>query len=97
MNNPIVDPELGLSIDPLLEKELEEKLIKKVNPDGSISKVMDKKTRTRKATQTTGLSKSKRRLIAKKAAKTKKKDVGGVKKANRKRKKTVKKRKNLGL
>jgi seryl-tRNA synthetase len=79
------------------EDELDEKIVKKVNPDGSIKKVLDKKTRTRKATQTTGLSKSKRRLIAKKAAKTKKKDLGGQKKALRKRKKTNKKRKNLGL
>tara|TARA_R110000851_G_scaffold78053_11_gene172217 strand:+ start:1584 stop:1832 length:249 start_codon:yes stop_codon:yes gene_type:complete len=77
--------------------DIDEAIVKKVNSDGSISKVLDKKTRARKATQTTGLSKSKRRLIAKKAAKTKKKDLSGQNKANRKRKKTLKKRKNLGL
>jgi hypothetical protein len=76
---------------------IDEAIVKKVNSDGSISKVLDKKTRSRKATQTTGMSKSKRRLIAKKAAKTKKKDLSGQNKANRKRKKTLKKRKNLGL
>lgn len=81
----------------LESEELDEKIVKKVASDGSISKVLDKKTRARKATQTTGLSKSKRRLIAKKAAKTKKKDLGGVMKANRKRKKTLRKRSNLGL
>ena len=86
--------DLKLVVD---NEELEEAIIKKVNPDGSISKVLDKKTRARKATQTTGLSKAKRRLIARKAVKTKKKDVSGVKKANRKRKKTNRKRSNLGL
>lgn len=93
------DKSLELALGHELEEseQLDEFLVKKVNPDGTITKLKDRKTRKRLATQTTGISKSKRRLIAIKATKTKRHDVGGQKKALRKRKRTLKKRKNLGL
>lgn len=82
--------------------ELIERIVKRVSmtdrkAGGSlVSKVKDKKTRARKATQTTGLSKSKRVKTARKAAKTRKRDKAGQRKANKKRKKSMKKRDQLG-
>ena len=77
--------------------QVDEKLVKAVDSKGHVTKKKDRKTRSRLATQTTGISKSKRKLIARKATRTKKHDVAGQVRAGRKRKKTLRKRKNLGL
>lgn len=79
------------------DDELMEKIVKKVDKKGGITRVLDKKTRSRRATATTGLSKAKRRLIARKAVKTKKRDKSGQRTALRQRKRTLRKRKALGL
>lgn len=91
------------AISESLESEAEEvdqlceAIVKRVDSRGQISRVLDRKTRRRRATQTTGLSKSKRRLIARKAVRTKKKDQAGQRKALKRRKRTLRKRKALGL
>lgn len=82
----------------LLENyDLSEAIARHVDATGNISRRKDRKTRARQATQTTGLSKSKRRQIARKAAKTKRADVGAQKQAVRKRKRAIRKRDSLGL
>lgn len=82
----------------LLENyDLSEVIARHVDSSGEISRRKDRKTRSRQATQTTGLSKSKRRQIARKAAKTKKADKGGQLRAVRKRKRAIRKRDSLGL
>lgn len=77
--------------------ELDEEFVKRVTPAGQIIRLLDRKTRERRATQTTGLSRAKRKLIARKAARTKRQDKGGQLRALRKRKRTLRKRRALGL
>lgn len=98
--------ERGLTVeDACVELKLSEKMVKKVSvadrkAGGSlISKKKDRKTRARKASQTTGLSKSKRQKTARKAAKTRKRQKGTSvdRKAKKTRAKSMKKRKQMGL
>lgn len=77
--------------------ELDEAIVKRVDNTGQITRVLDRHTRARRATQTTGLSRAKRKLIARKALRTKKQDKSGQRKAVRRRKRTMKKRHALGL
>lgn len=79
------------------DEPINEVHVKRVNSAGQVSRVKDRKTRQRNAYQTTGLSKSKRRQIARKAAKTKRANPSIKTRANRKRKKAMKKRAALGL
>ena len=76
---------------------LDEALVKTVSSTGEIVKKKDRKTRTRLATFTTGLSKSERTQRARKASKTKKANIGSIRMATRKRKRALRKRKALGL
>lgn len=76
---------------------INEVIVKRVDSKGTITKVKDRKTRQRLATQTTGLSKSKRTLIARKAAKTKRANPAGKRRALRKRKRAMARRKIMGL
>lgn len=78
-------------------EDIQETIVKRVNALGVISRVKDRETRKRLATQTTGLSKSTRRQIARKAAKTKRAKPSIARKATRKRRKAMKKRAALGL
>ncbi len=94
----------GLSFEEVCEKfNLNERMVKSVSVGRQklggplIKRQKDRETRKRKATQTTGLSKSKRVKTARKAARTRKRDVSGKRIANKKRKKSLKKRKQLGL
>lgn len=92
--------ELGIDSDQLDENDLErieEQLRRRVTSTGNISRVQSRKVRSRRATATTGLSKSALRLRARKAAKTKKRKPGDTKKALRKRARALRKRKQLGL
>lgn len=92
------EPELAIACGSLLEDmQLNEFIVKHVSSKGEVTKKKDLKTRQREATQTTGLSKSARRQIARKAAKTKKANPSVQLKANKKRNKAMKKRKLLGL
>ncbi|WVX87453.1 head scaffolding protein [Vibrio phage EniLVp02] len=79
------------------ELELVENIVKRVHKDGSIERVLDRKTRKRRATQTTGLDTATRKLIARKAARTRRNDKGGVVRAMRQRKRTLNKRKAMGI
>lgn len=80
-----------------MENELDEAIVKRVDKKGGITRVLDRKTRARRATQTTGLGKAKRRKIARKAVKTKRQNKGVQRRALRQRKRTLRKRKALGL
>lgn len=97
-NTATTDGELALALASLVESiTIEEAIVKHVDSRGAITKTKDKKTRQRMAFQTTGLTKAKRRQIARKAVKTKRANPSIGVKAKRKTKKAMKKRKALGL
>lgn len=79
------------------EEQLNEFIVKHVSSHGEVTRTKDRKTRERNAFQTTGLSKAKRRQIARKVVKAKKANPSGQVKGMRKRKKALKRRKALGL
>lgn len=79
------------------EMELNEFIVKHVSSRGEITRTKDRKTRQRNAFQTTGLSKAKRRQIARKATKTKRANPSIQVRGERKRKKARAKRKAFGL
>ena len=92
------EPEIAVVLGSLNENViLSEYIVKHVNAKREISKTKDRKTRKLQAFQTTGLSKSKRREIARKASKTKRANPGGQRRAIKKRNKALKARKMLGL
>lgn len=92
------DPETAIILGALNENmQLNEFIVKRVSSRGLVTRVKDRKTRERQAFQTTGLSKAKRRQIARKATKTKRANPSVQNRAGRKRKKAMKKRKALGL
>ncbi len=92
------DTDLAIAMGSLNEElQLNEFIVKRVNSRGEVSRVKDRKTRERQAFQTTGLSKAKRRQIARKATKTKRANPSIQTRAGRKRKKALRKRKALGL
>lgn len=76
---------------------LNEFIVKSVNSKGIITRRKDRKTRQLQATQTTGLSKARRRQIARKAAKTKRANPGIQVRAQRKKKRAMAKRRAMGL
>lgn len=77
-------------------EEVKEAIVKRVSSKGKVTRRKDRKTRQKRATQTTGLSKSKRRQIARKAARTKKANPATQRKASRKQKRAMRKRKSMG-
>ena len=79
------------------EMQLDEFIVKHVSSRGEITRTKDRKTRARNAFQTTGLSKAKRRSIARKATKSKRANPSGHARGLRKRKKAMKRREALGL
>lgn len=92
------EPELAIAMGSINEDlQLNEFIVKRVNSRGDVSRVKDRKTRERQAFQTTGLSKAKRRQIARKATKTKRANPSTQVRGERKRKKAIRKRKALGL
>ncbi|MGL6228654.1 MAG: hypothetical protein ACRC3J_05540 [Culicoidibacterales bacterium] len=74
-----------------------ETIVKHVDSRGTITRKKDRHTRARLATQTTGISKSKRRAIARKMAKTKRANPSATIRANRKRKRAMNRRKSMGF
>lgn len=93
-----VYPEFAVALGCLNEgMPLNEFMVKHVSAAGTITKTKDKKTRQRQAFQTTGLSKSARRRIAMKAAKTKRANPSSQITAKRRKAKAMKKRAMLGL
>lgn len=79
------------------EDQLNEFIVKHVSSRGEITRTKDLATRKRNAFQTTGLSKAKRRQIARKATKTKRANPSIQVRGERKRKKARAKRKAFGL
>ena len=71
------------------EEQLNEFIVKHVSSRGEVTRTKDRKTRERNAFQTTGLSKAKRRQIARKVVKAKKANPSGQVKGLRKRKKAL--------
>jgi len=78
------------------ESDLEEKIVTSFDSTGGRVKKKDADTRKRQANQNSSLSKADRKKIARKAAKTKKRDVAGQRKTQKKRKKALKKRDQAG-
>lgn len=93
------EPEIAIAIGALNEDmQLNEYMVKHVSAKGEITRTKDRETRARLAFQTTGLSKARRRQIARKAVKTKRANPSIQKKAGRKFKRAMKRRKQiLGL
>jgi len=97
-NTCAVDLNLALACASLVESmTIQEVIVKHVDSRGTITKTKDRETRKRNAFQTTGLSKAKRRQIARKAVKTKAANPSIGVHAQRKTKKALKKRKAMGL
>lgn len=91
-------PEFAVALGSIVESlPLNEFIVKHVDSKGQITKTKDRKTRQRLAYQTTGLSKSERRRIARKASKTKRANPSTQIRAKRKTKKALQKRKMYGL
>lgn len=92
------DTDLAVVMGSLNEDmQLNEFIVKHVSSRGEVTRTKDRKTRQRNAFQTTGLSKAKRRQIARKATKTKRANPSTTVRAQRKKKKAMRKRKALGL
>ncbi|BAQ22840.1 head scaffolding protein [Edwardsiella phage PEi20] len=92
------DIEMGIALGSLNEEmQLDEFIVKHVSSRGELTRTKDRKTRERNAFQTTGLSKAKRRQIARKASKTKRANPSIQVRGERKRKKARAKRKAFGL
>lgn len=90
------EPEMAVAIGSIVENmELNEFMVKHVDSKGNMTRTKDRKTRERQALQTTGLSKSARRAIARKASKTKRANPSGQIKAQKKTKKARLKRKSM--
>lgn len=77
--------------------ELLEALVKRVSSDGTIRKTLSRKIRKRRATLTTGISKADLKLRARRAARTRKRSPGVVRKSIRKRRKAMRRRKQMGI
>lgn len=92
------DIEAGIALGALNEEmQINEFIVKHVSARGELTRTKDRKTRERNAFQTTGLSKAKRRQIARKATKTKRANPSIQVRGERKRKKARAKRKAFGL
>lgn len=96
----LIDEDATLALAMLSLQEgltLSEVIVKHVDSKGVITRKKDRDTRKRLAYQTTGLTTAKRRLIARKAAKTRKANPTIVVRAMRKKKRAEKRRAAMGL
>lgn len=96
----LIDEDATLALAMLSVHEgltLSEVIVKHVDAKGNITRKKDRDTRKRLAYQTTGLTTAKRRLIARKAAKTRKANPTIVVRAMRKKKRAEKRRAAMGL
>lgn len=91
-SNPFMAVALGSICESM---PLNEFMVKHVSSKGELTRTKDLKTRQRLAFQTTGLSKSARRQIARKAIKTKKANPNVQIRAQKKIKKAKQKRKSM--
>ena len=81
----------------ILKNTLEENLRRRVNSAGKVSKVRSRQVRSRRAVQTTGMSRSQLKRRARRAAITKKRNPAMMRKALKKRRKALRKRKSMGI
>lgn len=81
--------------DDTIDEVIQESMQKRVSSDGSVRKTRNQKQRSKRATRTTGMSKAALRRRGKKSAKTRTR--GSQKDAKRKRKKSMRIRKRMGL
>lgn len=96
----MIDEDATLALTMLSLQEglsLSEVIVKHVDAKGNITRKKDRETRKRLAYQTTGLTTAKRRLIARKAAKTRKANPTIVVRAMRKKKRAEKRRAAMGM
>lgn len=97
-NLAVSEPHLALAMMSIVEGvTLDEVIVKHVDSRGNVERKKDRKTRERNAYQTTGMTKSQRRQIARRALKTKRANPSITTRAQRKRKKALRKRAALGL
>lgn len=98
--------ELGIQLESIDDLEsisdddlsnLHEQMQRRVTSRGNVSRVKNKKTRSRRATSTTGMSKTALRKRARKSARTRKRKPGQVRKAIKKRNRALRKRKNMNI
>lgn len=87
--------ELGLTVEEF--EDLLESTTRRVSSSGQIKRIPNKKRRTQRARQTTGMSKTERKRRAVRAARTRKRNPGSVRKAVRKRKRAMRKRRSLNI
>lgn len=90
-----IQEELDISDDEM--DEIMEATQRAVNSSGAVRRVKSRAARSRSAGQTTGLSKTERKRRAIKAARTKKRNPAGLRKAMKKRNKAIKKRKMMNI
>ena len=86
---------LEISVDDA--SALYEQIVKTVNSSGVVTRKVSRDIRARRAALTTGISKSKLKLRARKAARTKKQNPMIGVRALRKRRKALRRRKQMGL
>lgn len=92
------EPELAIAMLSVIENvTINEAIVRHVTSQGDVIRKKDRKTRERNAFTTTGLSKAKRREIARRAVKTKRANPSIARKAEKKRKKALRKRAALGI
>lgn len=77
--------------------ELMENIKKRVNAKGQVRKIRSREYRSRHAAMTTGMSKAKLKLRARRSAKARRKNPTGLRKALRKRAKAMKRRRMMGI
>lgn len=87
--------EMGLDDDEV--EEIREAFVRRVSATGEIKKIQPKVIRKIRATATTGMSLTQRKLRARKSALARKRNPTGVRKAIRKRNRAMQKRKRLGI
>jgi len=74
-----------------------EQLKKRVSAKGQVTRVKSREIRKRRAVQTTGMSRAELKRRARKTTRTKKRNPSSVKRAVRKRKKAMRRRKQMGI
>lgn len=87
--------EMGLDDDEV--EEIREAFVRRVSATGEIKKIQPKVIRKIRATATTGMSLTQRKLRARKSALARKRNPTGVRKAILKRNRAMQKRKRLGI
>lgn len=87
--------ELGMTDEAF--DELKEALVKRVNSKGQVTKVKSRKIRKLRAPSTTGMSRAALKMRGRKSAKARKRSPGTMRVALKKRRKALKRRKQMGI